>query len=87
MKKLFSNKKMVIAILAIALVVVFNCFIWGRALHFNKEIIALCDIDNSCSELSNMSDLYELPFKASLVFSLMVFSSAFLLTGAFRKRE
>lgn len=87
MKKLFSNKKMVIAIVAIALVVVFNCFVWGRALYFDKLVMELCNIDNSCSELNGTLSLYELPFKASLVFSLMVFSSAFLLIGAFRKRE
>jgi hypothetical protein len=87
MKKLLSNKRLTIAIIAILLVVVFATFQWCRTVLWHKEVLDLCNLDNSCGELGNLASLYELPFKKILLFSGIVFSSAFLLLQALRNKE
>ena len=87
MKNLFLNKRLNIAVTAIILVVVFAVFQWGRTVQWHKEILLMCDLDNSCGKLGSLAPLYDLPFKKILLFSGIVFSSAFLLLAALRNRE
>ena len=87
MKKLFSNKRMIIAIVAILLVVIFAVLQWYKAIYWHQAILELCNLDNSCEELGSLASIYELPIKKIFLFSGIVFSSAFLLLQALRNKE
>jgi hypothetical protein len=85
MKKLFSNKRFLISLTIIIVVVSFSIFQWFRAIGFDKEVVALCDVsDEPC--VSRLS-LYILPSIKIFLFSGIVFSSAFLLLSALKNKD
>lgn len=85
MKKLLSHRKLLISLIAITLVVLFAIFQWTRAMWFEKEVLALCEVSNEpCG--SRMS-LYILPSIKIFLFSGIIFSTAFLLLNALKNRD
>lgn len=87
MKKLFLNKRLLIAVIAIILVVVFAACEWGRALKNEYEVVALYDVSGYSEELGSRLSLYELPFKHVFLFTGIVFGSAALLLSALSSKE
>ena len=85
MKKLFSNRRLLIAVMAIIIVVVFAIFEWSRAIYAEIEVVALCEVSNE--PCPSRLPLYELPFKHIILFSGIIFSSAFLLLNALKNKE
>ena len=87
MKKLFSNKRLVISVIAITLVVIFAVYQWGTAMFWHKEILELCNFEKSCDTVGDLSAMYNFPIKKIVLFSGIIFSSAFLLLSALRHKE
>ena len=85
MKKLFSNKRLTIAIVAIVIVVVFVIFQWARALWAEKEVLALCEASHE--PCGSRLSLYFLPSIQIFLFSTIVFFSAFLLLSAVKHKD